>query len=228
MTEQDMPQGDDLLAAELVLGLLEGEEQQSALSRSRNEPAFAALVAGWQERFVPLTDDIAPVTPPARVRKRLLKRLFQTRPVPLSQRLWVWKGLSFAALVLAGYLGVQQLGPEVPEAQRALFATQLSGTAVPLEVLAVVDPARGDVVLSRLAGSAPAGRTFELWVIAPQAAPVSLGLLAEGDRLRVALPQDLRARAAELTLAISDEPSGGSPTGAPTGDILAASALTEL
>ena len=226
MVDESMPQGDDLLAAELVLGLLAGEEQRDALTRSRTEPAFAALVAGWQERFVPMTDAIEPVAPPRRAKKRLLKRLFNAPPVPLSQRLWVWKGLSVAAVAIAAYLGVQQLA--VDPSPDAIYATQLSGTDVPLQVLAVFDSARGDVALSRVAGTEVQGRAFELWAIVPEAAPVSLGVLSADATMRVSLPQELRDRAGELTLAISDEPTGGSPTGAPTGSILAIAPLTEL
>ncbi|MEH6646927.1 anti-sigma factor [Sulfitobacter sp.] len=228
MVDESTPQGDNLLAAELVLGLLAGDEQRDALTKSRTEPTFAALVAGWQERFVPMTDAIEPVAPPRRAKKRLLKRLFNTMPVPLSQRLWVWKGLSVAALAVATYLGVQQLAVNPVSGTDALYATQLSSTDVPLQVLAVFDSARGDVALSRVAGKEGESRAFELWAIVPEAAPVSLGVLSEEATMRVSLPQALRDRAGELTLAISDEPAGGSPTGAPTGSILAAAPLTEL
>ena len=228
MVDESMPQGDDLLAAELVLGLLREEEQREALARSATDPAFAALVAGWQERFVPMTDAIAPVNPRRRAKKRLLKRLFDTGPVPLSQRLWVWKGLSFAALAAAAYLGVQQLAVDPPSGADAIYATQLSGTETPLQVLAVLDLAKGDIALNRVAGTEAEGRSFELWAIVPDAAPVSLGVLTAQSTMRVSLPQSLRDRAGELTLAISDEPAGGSPTGAPTGSVLAAAPLTEL
>lgn len=222
------PQGDNLLAAELVLSLLEGDELQRARARTMTDAAFAARVAGWQERLVALTDDIAPVAPPRRARKRLMKRLFTAPPVPLSERLWVWKGLTIAAVSLAAYLGIQQLGPEEPQGTTALFATQLANEAAALQVLAVLDPASGDVSLSRVSGQEAAGRAFELWAIVPDAAPVSLGVLPDGERMRVTLPEALRGREGQITLAISDEPAGGSPTGAPTGDILAAAAVTEL
>lgn len=224
----DMPQGDDLLAAELALGLLEGEELAQTRARAANDPAFALLVKDWQERLVAMTDGIAPVQPPKRARKRLEKALFAPRRVPLSERLWVWKGLSLAAIALAAYMGIQQLGPPVPEADGALYATQLTGEAVPLQVLAVLDTARGDVALSRVAGAEAPGRVFELWAIVPEAAPVSLGVLNADGTMRVALPDALRDRAAEITLAISDEPTGGSPTGAPTGAVLAAAPLVAL
>lgn len=224
----EMPQGDDLLAAELALGLLDGEELAQARLRAARDPAFALLVNGWQERLVAMTDSIAPVAPPKRVKKRLEKALFAPRRVPLSERLWVWKGLSLAAIALAAYLGIQQLGPQAPATDGALYATQLTGEAVPLQVLAVLDTARGDVAVSRVAGAEAPGRVFELWAIVPEAAPVSLGVLDAGGTMRVALPDALRGRAAEITLAISDEPTGGSPTGAPTGAVLAAAPLVEL
>jgi anti-sigma-K factor RskA len=159
------------------------------------------------------------------LKKRLLKELFDAPRVPLSERLWVWKGLTLAAVALAAYLAIQQLGPEV---NPTLYATQLTGEAVPLQVLAVLDPARGDVALSRVAGVEAAGRAFEIWAIVPDAPPVSLGLLQARATMRVMIPENLRNRGAEITLAISDEPAGGSPTGAPTGDVLAAAALIEI
>ncbi|MCX7567547.1 anti-sigma factor [Sulfitobacter sp. F26169L] len=222
------PEGADLLAAELVLGLLEGEERLAAQRRVASDVEFAALVAAWQERMVAMTDSIEPVVPPKRVKKRLMKALFNAPAVPLSERIWVWKGLSFAAIALAAYLGIQQLGPEPPVAGDVLYATQLTGETVPLQVLAVLDPLRGDLTVSRVAGEEARGRAFELWAILPQQAPVSLGVLPVDEKMRVVLPNDLRSRAAEITLAISDEPQGGSPTGAPTGAVLAASAVTEI
>lgn len=221
----DMPQDDDLIAAELALGLLEGDALVQASQRAARDPEFAALIVGWQERLVAMTDAIGPVAPPKRLKKRLLKELFDAPRVPLSERLWVWKGLTLAAVALAAYLGIQQLGPEV---NPTLYATQLTGEAVPLQVLAVLDPARGDVALSRVAGVEAAGRAFEIWAIVPDAPPVSLGLLQAGATMRVMIPENLRNRGAEITLAISDEPAGGSPTGAPTGDVLAAAALIEI
>lgn len=226
--EDTLPEDEALLAAELALRLLEGDDEREASRRLARDPAFAELVAGWQERLIPMTEDIAPVRPARRVKKRLMKRLFPGARVPLSERLWVWKGLAVAALVLAGYLGVQQLGLDQPDRPAALFATQLSGDAIPLQVLAVLDTGSGDLALNRIAGTPATGRAFEVWAILPDAAPVSLGLLQEAQNLRVSLPQDLIARAGEITLAISDEPAGGSPTGAPTGDVLAAAAVTAL
>ena len=83
--------------------------------------------------------------------------------------------------------------------------------------------------LTRIDGPvAPAGRATELWAIPPDGAPVSLGVLPEAENWIVNLPPELAGLETELTLALSDEPEGGSPTGAPTGEVLAATQLNEL
>ena len=59
-------------------------------------------------------------------------------------------------------------------------------------------------------------KDFELWMVpADGGAPISLGLLPEGGQLAISRPDwfDLADIAA---LAVSLEPNGGSPTGAPT------------
>jgi anti-sigma-K factor RskA len=52
-------------------------------------------------------------------------------------------------------------------------------------------------------------------------APVSLGVLPADAVARIALTEQLKAALQNGTLAVSDEPIGGSTTGAPTGDVLA-------
>ena len=53
------------------------------------------------------------------------------------------------------------------------------------------------------------------------AAPVSLGLMPASGEVRLALNDRQRAAlAAAANVAVSDEPAGGSPTGAPTGAVL--------
>jgi anti-sigma-K factor RskA len=77
------------------------------------------------------------------------------------------------------------------------------------------------LVVTRLNGNpAGAGQVHELWIIAPDAAPVSLGLLADGA-LSVEYPLPPKG----WTLAVSIEPTGGSPTGAPTGPVILATEI---
>ncbi|MEM1233705.1 MAG: anti-sigma factor, partial [Pseudomonadota bacterium] len=81
---------------------------------------------------------------------------------------------------------------------------------------------------ARLEGAPEDGRDHELWLILPGEAPVSLGLLDAQGRVIADLsivPAEVLAGA---TLAVSDEPDGGSTTGAPTGAVLAVGNLTLL
>jgi anti-sigma-K factor RskA len=68
---------------------------------------------------------------------------------------------------------------------------------------------------------APPDKSYELWSIEPNAAPKSLGLVEQASLSR-ALPV---APTGKATLAISLEPKGGSPTGAPTGPVVFSGAL---
>jgi anti-sigma-K factor RskA len=230
MTEPALPprDDDDFQAAEFALGLAEGEALTVARERARRDPEFAARVALWQERFVAMTDGIAPVEPPKRVKKRLFAQLFPKKRVPLMERLWVWKGLTLAALLALAYVAMPTLRPPAPDQPGPIFATQMRGDVDDLELLAVVDPARGELALRRLAGAAPDGRVLELWAILPDQDPISLGLLPEGESLRLALPEALSGQVPALTLAVTDEPPGGSPTGGPTGTIRALGTVNEI
>lgn len=217
-----------MLAAEVALGLTEGEERAAARSRMLQDRSFARRVADWQERFAAMAEGIAPVSPPARARKALMARLFPARRLPMMQRLWVWQGISFAALATVAFLALPLLQEPGEEATDEVYATRMVAEDSALELLAVMDMSRGDIALRRVSGTAPEGRVLELWAILPDRAPISLGVLPEADVNRVALPADLAAEAAQITLAITDEPPGGAPGGVPTGAVMAAGAVAEL
>ena len=83
-------------------------------------------------------------------------------------------------------------------------------------VLAVAEPLPAD-----------AQRSHELWVIPQGGTPRSLGTLSADRQSHKVLADalaDLLQQGA--TIAISVEPMGGSPTGAPTGPVIATGALT--
>lgn len=217
----------DALAAEYVLGLTPPDAQPALRQRLARDAAFAAAVAGWQESFVRLTDDIKPQKPPRKLKTALKRRLFGRSAQDSGPRLWVWQVVSFAALATAAYISLNDLRIE-PRANPPVFVAALDNAVEGLRVLVVYDPLRGEVALRRLEGGAAAGRALEFWAIPPGADPVSLGVLPATEQVRIVLPESLAAQAPQLTFAISDEPQGGSPTGAPTGQILGASPVNEL
>jgi anti-sigma-K factor RskA len=219
---------DHMLAAEYVIGVLEKSERDAFVTRIAKEPTLAASVKFWEEHFAILTDDIPSVAPPSKLQTKLNDRLFgattATQPSFLSI-LAFWRGLAIASLVGVIALGGWNL--RAPTEQPALIA-QVAGDKNLVKLAAFYDEAKGELRLNRTEGTAPSGRSFELWLIAGQDAPVSLGVLPDATTTRLTVPVALRGKLAKGVLAISDEPQGGSTTGAPTGDVLATGQLTTI
>jgi anti-sigma-K factor RskA len=161
------------------------------------------------------------------LRKRLEATLFQTESTSIWQTLWPYAlGGVAAALVLWAAVTTNLLVPDdvfQPTLQAQLQATP-DGAGLVLR--AQVDSSNGQVQVVRSAGDPPDGRVFELWLIAGDAAPVSVGLLAADATTVLTLPDAVLAVLPGALLAVSDEPPGGSPTGAPTGAVRAIGPLT--
>jgi anti-sigma-K factor RskA len=204
---------DDALAAEYVLGVLDLSERLAAEARIKADPDFARLVASWEERLSPLNDNYAEVPAP-NLLPRIEARLFPAPAPPARSGIWRW----LAGMAVAASLVIVGLATLTPPRQ-VLVATLATGDArLSYEVKSFGDTLR----VTRVAGvPAVAGQVHELWVIAPGAAPVSLGLL-EDQPLTVRYP----VPPAGWTLAVSVEPAGGSPTGAPTGPVILSAVTT--
>jgi anti-sigma-K factor RskA len=231
MSDQDQPERDDsVLAGEYTLGLLSADEVAAFEARLNREPDLRVLYAEWAEDLTAMTDDIAPEAPPARVWRGIEADVYGTTArTPWYRRVMLWGGgiTAAAALVLAvGYGGLFDRAPLPPV--DAPYAAELAAEDRGLVVQALYDDATGRLFVEREAGSAAPGRALELWLIAGEDAPVSLGVLPDDVRAVLAVPDTLRDRFAGSALAISDEPEGGSPTGAPTGDILAVGQVRDL
>ena len=206
---------DDALAAEYVLGVLGLSDRMAAEARMKNDTAFAARVAAWETRLEWLNESYDEVAAPdlmPEIEARLFPAIRRARR-PLYG--WLAGALAAAAIAVAAVA----LFKPVPYAP--VIAT-LGETNAELRFEARYDGAV--LTVTRVAGAAAAqGQAQEVWIIAPDAAPVSLGLL-DGESLTVTYSQ----APAGWTLAVSLEPAGGSPTGAPTGPVLAAGTITDL
>jgi anti-sigma-K factor RskA len=229
MSDPDQPDRDEdrILAGEYALGLLSAEEAAAFEARLGRDPDLRAAYAQWAGDFAAMTDDITPQVPPAHVWQRLEAGLFtDKRRARWPRRLALWGGgiAAAAVLVLALLTGDAWRAPPPAE---ALYRAEVAAEDRSLVVEAVYDAATGTLLVDRAAGGARAGRALELWLIAGEDAPVSLGLLPEDRRGALPVPDALRGRVAGAVLAISDEPEGGSPTGAPTGEVLATGAVRD-
>jgi anti-sigma-K factor RskA len=221
-----------LIAAEYVLGVLGAEERREVERRLAHEPALASEVAFWEERLGVLADAIAPVAPPQHAWSQIeaaIAAAAAARPTSLWQSLAFWRGFGIAAATLAaasiaalGYIGL------VPAPRAPLMAT-LAGTSGQPNFVAAVT-ATGDnliVVPAALLTNDP--RAIELWLILPNQRPRSLGLIQPGQPIRLTIPSDLAGRLTpDAALAVSLEPPDGSPTGQPTGPVIASGKLTSL
>lgn len=234
--------GDDIVAAEYVLGVLPAEERGAVALRVEREPAFARLVDAWEAHLSPLSSAYDPVEPPAAVKAALDRRLFSqqatttSQPAPVavaSPGLWAnlafWRGLAAAAIAaLALYVALPFMGPPAEAPQSRLVAS-LAADGSDVHYLVIYDAAQGDVGLSHVSGERASGHDFELWMIEGDDPPVSMGVIPVGSAAHIAVSEAARARLAQgAVLAVSLEPSGGSPTGQPTGPVVAAGDLKSI
>ena len=230
MTAADDHNDDVALAGEYALHLLDAEARRAFEDRLNNEPALRILVSEWDGHFVTLSDQIAPVAPPPLVKSRIDDLLFP-KPVKVFAGVSIWRMLMGAGFAMAlGIAVLMVLQPaDRPDAFAPTFAAELAAADQSLVVLASYAPEVGILRIDRQSGDARPGRVLELWLIAEGAtAPVSLGVLPDQTATDIALPPALIDAIAGGTLAISDEPVGGSTTGAPTGDVLAAGVVVSI
>jgi anti-sigma-K factor RskA len=232
LTEENGPEtgGDDMLAAEYVAGLLPEDERRAANRRIESDVAFARLVDRWEARLAPLGNAYQAVEPPVSVKAAVDRRLFSDAA---RTRLWgslaFWRGLAVAALAaLALVVALPSIRPPV-EQQPVRLVASLAAEGSDVRYLAVYDAGRDEVSLSHVSGEPASGRDFELWTIQGGNAPVSMGVLPAGATAHIVITPEIRARLASgAVLAISLEPAGGSPTGQPTGPVVAAGDLKNI
>lgn len=231
--EEQNRRDDDLVAAEYVLGVLPAEERSQASRRIDHEPAFARLVEEWEARLAPMADGFEPVLPPDKVKAALDERLFKTAHAARRPGLWenlaFWRGAAVAALlalVVVGGFALNGLGWQPAEQDKLRFVASLAHDDSDVRYLAVYDDATRDVALSHVSGERPQGRDFELWAIEGDKPPLSLGVIPSGASVHISLSGPLGdALRRGAVFAITAEPLGGSPSGAPTGPVVAAGDL---
>jgi anti-sigma-K factor RskA len=214
----------DLLAAEYVLGSLEGEDALEAARLLRSDLAFAASVRQWEARLAPLAACVAPVVPPVEVWARIAAStgavVGEVVPLSFRRRLRVWQAGAGLALAVAASLAAFIVLRPLPPARVAVLAPISGG----VPVLLATEQAGGVLVIQPSGAIAvPSDRDLELWALAKgETRPRSLGVLpASGRRLVAALAPDTQ-------LLVSLEPHGGSPTGQPTGPVVYGGTITAV
>lgn len=213
----------DELAAQYVLGTLRGPARRRFERFCRSNVSALHAVRRWEERLVDLLVNVVPVAPSPLVWDRIkfrVRRDHALRPKRAFATLSNWRfaaAAGIAALAIAfgvwtgfGPSSTQQVATVWDQQMKELWSIEAPRNRRELRVLAAsnlaLDPARA----------------YELWALpADGGAPVSLGLMPQAGRGTLQLSDVQRvALSRSAKIAISLEPWGGSPTGAPTGRVL--------
>ncbi len=231
MTDLTEQEEERMLAAEYALGLLSQDEAKAFEDLLAVDPELRAQYAVWAEDFASIADGVSDVTPPVAVQTRIEAQLFPATQKPsLLERFGLLPAALTGLVAAAAVLMVVNLnlgGPTAP-AFTPGFTAQIAAEDRSLVVLASFDQSAGVLRVQREQGGPRDGRALELWIIAGDNPPVSLGVMPDAQTADFKVPADLYAAFDGGVLAISDEPPGGSPTGAPTGDVLAVGPVTVL
>ncbi len=221
MSDQQDISEDEALAAEYVLRLLDADAERAFEARLLAEPALSAHVQFWEAEMAILADDVPEETPSPSVRAKIIAELSSGNSRPVRRWGWSWVGFpALAAVAVAAFLVFSPM-LRAPIFDPSLHATLISQDGA-LHIEAGYAPDGNLFKVIPEQGTPATGRDFELWVIGAQAqAPVSLGVIPADRESLFEITPEIAALIDGGTLAVSDEPKGGSPTGAPTGSILA-------
>jgi anti-sigma-K factor RskA len=205
---------DDLndLAGEYVLGTLAGPDRIAFESRLPRDTAAMRAVAQWALHLQPLADAVTPAIPAPQLWQRIEREL--GLPTKTKSRAPMW----IAAAVAAAIVAIAFLFPDLimrPDVNAVAQLAPPTGGA-PAFVVSVLDDREKLLIRASNAPAQP-NNSYELWVVPQTGAPISLGVVEQTGETERDVAENLRPLlAVGGTLAVSLEPAGGSPTGAPT------------
>jgi len=187
--------------------------------------------------------EIPVVPPPLAVEPRKIERGADV--ISLRPRAGPWRGLTITfgaiAALLVAYIAVSQVAPDLippklrgagwrmmarPEgggrAQEDRLVAVLQQQPTAPAFLLTVDTLNRTLIVRRVSATAENGRSYELWLIPNRSTtPRSLGVVGGDEFTQRALPANVDLDTLQsATFAVSLEPSGGSPSGTPTGPVL--------
>ena len=266
------------MAAEYVLGTLEGDERSQVETMIAVDPEFKTLVEIWERHLGELHAMVNAVEPPEEVWTKIRTAITAIAPdtsmrlpeisapqiapvAPVVRDLSAdqknatvvsgdarrWKrmtGLTTAlAACLAAFIAVQAFKPDLlPERmrpqgkvevvqapQQAQFVAVLQRDGGSPAFVMTIDTATKSYTVRKAGSDAPQGHSYELWMVSDQfAQPRSLGVIGATDfTTRPAFASMDNAIIHSAIYAVTIEPEGGSPSGAPTSAPIFAGKLLE-
>ena len=217
----------DRLASEYVLGTLRGGARRRFERWRATSPLVEQRCLFWENRLVHLAKGLTAVDPPAHVWAAIHRRLGLAGRRPRNSRMrnYALAASVLLVVVLGSFLYWRALGPQnptevaniAPASGVRAWTVEIYGKSARLTVKAGTLPAKA------------ADRDYELWALPTGGSPVSLGLLPGTGVSQHALTAAQQQALANATqLAVSVEPTGGSPTGQPTGPVVLVAPLTKV
>ena len=248
---RDEPTRDDpMIAAEMALGLLEGEELLAARGKLATDEEFAWRREWWDGWFAPLTDEVAGMEPSPQVWDAISAQVSgvsatasDSNVVDLQSRLrrWQWTaGLTSAAaaVMLAVLVFAPGTGPvptpgasETPvlaAADPLVAQVPIGDTGLRLDVTYV--PESEQMLIGAIGLTADGVHDHELWLVpADGSAAQSLGVVAPGEVLAMEVPEDITRNLGDgVGLVLTREPIGGKPADQDAGPIVAEGTFTKV
>ncbi|MEB0042514.1 MULTISPECIES: anti-sigma factor [unclassified Pseudomonas] len=213
------------LAADYAIGLMSTAARLRFEKLLLEDPALRAELGNWQTTLASLTDPLPEQPAPAHVWQAIVARIDpQTLHVPEKRPFWSWLRIAAIAcsLMVAIIVGVLY--------NRDTLTYNATLTAANQQPAISVHAYNRHLEIEPLAlASVEPGRSLELWAIPADGKPVSLGVLPANVKGRLNLSESQQQLLSKpVTLAVSLEPTGGSPTGQPTGPVLYKGALAGL
>ena len=265
------------MAAEYVLGTLDGEERAQVEMMMSVDPEFKLVVEQWERRLGELHAMVGAVEPDDAVWSKIRTAVTAIKPdaamrlpevtsvaapavppivqqitarsnvVSLPDRGRRWRslaGLTTAlAASLAAFVALQAYRPDLlPEKLRPQPRVELVTAPQPSQYVAVLqrdggspafimtlDTTTKEFTVRKAGADAPAGRAYELWMVSDRFnAPRSLGIIGATDfTTKPVLAAFDNPTIHGAIYAVTVEPEGGSPTGAPTSAPIYAGKLIE-
>jgi len=228
----------NLRYAEYVLGVLDADARAAVAHEIETTGEAATAVALWQRRLMPLADTIDEVTPAPYVWARIHDTLQLDAPARVQPRkglwdnlqLWHWLGIgaSVVAAALVVVVALPRLAPTPSVVTTGYMASTIQQDNGSTGWTATMDLQHARMVVVPASPVAfEQGRAPELWLIPPGQKPIAVGMIARDKPTTLALDPTLLAQLGPTAaLAVSVEPMGGSPTGQPTGAVIAKGAIS--
>ena len=220
-------------AAEYVLGTLPADERARFAARLETDPSLREAVRDWQRRLAPLDETAPEEAPPPRAwraieqatsagARPLAPEAASSNVVQLTRRVAFWRATTIAVGALAaGFAAIVYIDRTAlpPEPAGGRYVAVIDSEGREPAMIAEIDTATGLITVRSLSAEAPPGHSLELWHVAENHEPRSLGILKAGlDEQTIRdIPSDGPVSG---VIAVSVEPEGGSPSGAPTGPVI--------